>query len=267
LRLVRGARASVLPGAVRPRWPAFPWPILPRSLSSQSSVDTGTAASNLEAPLPTMSTEPAVRFASRTDAFLMFESPVYSRMVNMIMMQGKKERARKHLWEALLRIRESGHDPQEVFYGALDNVRPMMEMKSFRTGPVPFPLNPRRAEGQAMKWLVAAARGKKGAAKRGHFDRRLANELLAAYQNKGGAIAKKEEVHKAAVANQAAAHFRWRVSSSSAQGSVNMDRRQYRPIGRRAIKRLQVSLPRTAKDSSSSSERDVPADPPVDESS
>merc|ERR1719454_1969096 len=99
-------------------------------------------------------------------------------MINMIMMQGKKEIARKHLWEAITMIRDGGQDAQEVFHGALDNVQPMMEMKSFRSGPVPYPLNPRRAEGQAMKWIVAAARGKKGAPKRFAFSRRLAHELL-----------------------------------------------------------------------------------------
>lgn len=189
-----------------------------------------------------MRDEQAVRFATRDDAFLMFEGPVYSRMVNMIMRCGKKETARKHLWQALVNIRDGGNDPQEVFYGALDNVRPMMEMKSYRSGPVPFPLNPKRSQGQAMKWIISAARGKKGAQKRGKFDRRLANELLQAYQNKGAAIAKKEQVHKDAVANQAAAHFRWRVSASSSQGSIDMDRKQFRPRGRRDIKRLQTSM-------------------------
>ena len=189
--------------------------------------------------------EPAVRYATRDDAFLMFESPVYSRMVNMIMQQGKKETARKHMWRAMERIRERGNDPQEVFYGALDNVRPMMEMKTFRAGQVPFPLNPRRSEGQAMKWIVWAARGKKGAPKRGKFDQRLANELLAAYDNKGGAIARKQQVHKEAVANQAAAHFRWRTGGRSSQGEVDINRKLYRPMGRRSIKRLQASLPVT----------------------
>merc|ERR1719310_1983475 len=117
-------------------------------------------------------------------------------------------------------------------------------MKSFRTGQVPFPLNPRRSQGQAMKWIVAAARGKKGAPKRGSFDRRLANELLAAYQNKGGAVAKKEQVHKDAVANQAAAHFRWRVSTASPAGSINMNDKRNPLMGRRDVKRLQASMPR-----------------------
>ena len=214
-------------------------PALVRSMSSDPASE--------EPPAPDMGGQVAVRYATRDDAFLLLESPVYSRMVNMIMQRGKKETARRHLWNALVRIREGGADPQHVFYGALDNVRPMMEMKNFRSGPVPFPLNPKRSQGQAMKWIIAAARGKKGAPKRGGFDRRLANELLAAYQSKGGAIAKKEQVHKEAVANQAAAHFRWRVSAASPQGSIDMSERGSRKLmGRREVKRLQASMPRSS---------------------
>lgn len=179
--------------------------------------------------------------ATREDAFLIFESPVYERMTNIIMMEGKKQIARKHLWMAMNYIRENGQDPQEVFYGALDNVRPMMEMRSFKAGPVPFPLNPRRSEGLAMKWIVWTARGKKGGEKRFHFGRRLANELLAAYQNKGGAVQRKEGVHRDAVANQAAAHFRWRAANQGDAGSINMNPRR-KMAGRRDVKRLQASM-------------------------
>lgn len=112
----------------------------------------------------------------------------------------------------------------------------MMEMRTFRAGPVPFPLNTRRAEGQAMKWLVKAARDRRGTSS---FDSKLAQELLAAQQHKGSAIMKREQVHKMAVANQAAAHFRWRAGASRPAGSVDMDRKRYRPQGRRAIKRFQ----------------------------
>lgn len=205
-------------------------PLLARWLSTQPAADNGEGASSEEPPLPSLDDQPAVRYSTRADAFLLFESPVYSRMVNMIMQCGKKETARKHLWRTLVRIRDSGSDPQEVFYGALENVRPMMEMKYWRTGAVPFPLNPRRSQGMAMKWLVAAARGKKGAPKRGSFDQRLANELIAAYQNKGGAIQKKEQVHKEAIANQAAAHFRWRTAATSHPGAITVrSKRARRP--------------------------------------
>ena len=232
-------------GLRAPRVAAAQRPLLARWLSSQPTSTAG-ATSYDSAPSGTVSEGPAVIDAPRDDAFLILESPRYQRMINMIMMQGKKEIARKHLWEAITMIRDGGQDAQEVFHGALDNVQPMMEMKSFRSGPVPYPLNPRRAEGQAMKWIVAAARGKKGAPKRFAFSRRLANELLSAYQNKGSAVQKKEQVHRDAVTNQAAAHFRWRASSASPPGSIDMNRGR-QTMGRRDVKRLQASMsPRKA---------------------
>jgi small subunit ribosomal protein S7 len=226
------ARSALLP----PRAPALAFrplpqlatPPLARSLSSSS-----TPVPDSPAPPPLDSTPP-VRGA-RDDAFLMWESPAYSRFVNMIMKSGKKQTARAILWSTFVRLRDGGHDPQDIFHGALENVRPMLEMRSFRSGPVPFPLNPKRAEGQAMKWIVAAARKRSGAS----FDRLLAQELLAAHQNKGSAVQKREEVHRTAVANQAAAHFRWRVGSHAPPGSIDMDKKRFRPIGRRSVKRLQ----------------------------
>jgi len=224
--------------------------LLPRSIGSSivriaqrlpiadASAAPSRALCDLAAvPIGEVSDEPAVRGASFS-AFLAWESPEYARFINMIMKDGKKETARKVLWRAFMRLRDGGHDPQEVFYSALDNVRPMMEMRTFKSGPVPFPLNPRRAEGQAMKWIVGAARKRTGQS----LDKSLANELLAAHQYKGSAIQKKEEVHKTAVANQAAAHFRWRVGSSSVPGAIDMGRKEHRPRGRRVIKRLQGAM-------------------------
>ena len=95
--------------------------------------------------------------------------------IAMLMKGGKKETARKILWKTFVRLQDGGHDPQEIFYVALDNVRPMMEMRTFKSGPVPFPLNPRRAEGQAMKWIIAAARKRTGVS----FDRCLEEAELA----------------------------------------------------------------------------------------
>lgn len=170
-------------------------------------------------------------------ASLLFESPVYGRFVNMMMKSGKKQVAQRKLWATVSRLRDAGHDPQAVLYGALDNVRPMVEMKTVpgQKGPVPYPLNPHRAEGIAMKWIIGAARKGGGTT----FDARLMRELLAAHQFKGGAMQKRDEMHKTALANQAAAHFRWRAGASRPAGSVDMDRKRYRPQGRRAIKRFQ----------------------------
>lgn len=168
--------------------------VRPMSNPSAAASAGGTGDSPL---VGQVSDEPLIRGAG-PNAFLAWESPEYGRFVNMIMMDGKKEVARKALWNALMRLRDGGHDPSEVFYSAIDNVRPMMEMRTFKSGAVPFPLNPRRAEGQAMKWIVAAARKRKGQA----FEKSLSAELLSASQHKGSAILKKQEVHKTAVANQ-----------------------------------------------------------------
>jgi len=169
---------------------------------------------------------------------LAMEVPSHARFVNMIMRSGKKQTAQKLLLRSFSRLQDAGHDPHEVFRMALKNVTPMVEMKTVRAGSIPFPINPRRAEGQGMKWIVDAAR-KRGRSK---FDQNLALELIAASEDKGNAVRRREEVHRMAVANQAAAHFRWRTSSSSPPGSVDMDRKQHRPQGRRAMKRLQGGM-------------------------
>jgi len=192
------------------------------------------------------SAQPAIEAPSASHALaaaedaplLAVEIPTHARFVNMIMRSGKKQTAQRLLLHSFSRLQDEGYDPHEVFRMALKNVTPMVEMRTVRAGAIPFPLNPRRAEGQGMKWIVDAAR-KRG---RASFDRNLALELIAASQDKGNAVRKREEVHRMAVANQAAAHFRWRTSSASLPGSVDMERRQNRPQGRRAIKRLQGGM-------------------------
>mmetsp|Transcript_4200 Transcript_4200/g.9000 ORF Transcript_4200/g.9000 Transcript_4200/m.9000 type:complete len:251 (+) Transcript_4200:17-769(+) len=215
-------RGSTLQAAL-PRGILAPWPRFARPLCT-SPPET-----------PPRPFEGAVLEGS-PGSFMMMDSPLQARFVNMIMKNGKKQVARRILWDAMSMIRDAGHDPQAVFLVALENVRPMMEMRSMRSGQVPFPLNPKRAEGQAMKWLVDAARKRQA---RGGMADGLSQELLQAYQGKGAAAARREAVHKAAVANQAAAHFRWRNTSTKDPNAIDMDKETYRPKGRRAIRRLQ----------------------------
>lgn len=227
-RLASATRAAALPRRLAaravPRFEAAP--ALSRGFCAPPSGD-----------VPTPTPEPGVGAVheAREDASFAFESPIYARFVNMMMKQGKKQTARTLLWRTFGRLRDGGHDPQEVFYAALENVRPLMEMRTMNAGPVPYPLTPHRAEGKAMKWIIASARKASGAS----FDVRLSRELLAAFQYKGGAMARRESVHKTALANQAAAHFRWRAGTQRPPGSIDMNRKDYRPQGRRAIKRLQ----------------------------
>ena len=229
--------------ALRPPAASSAMRALPRLLSSAAPSSANAAReAALVQPSAAGAGAAAVRDATDGDGvFFFLESPTFQRFTNMMMMRGKKQTARKLVWKTILRIRDAGHDPQDVFFTALDNVRPMIELKSSRAGPTPFPIAPRRAEGQAMKWIISAAR-KKGGRGGKAFDRKLSEELIAACQLKGAAVQKRESVHRDAVTHQATAHFRWRAGSGAPAGSIDMDRKSYKPYGRRAIRRLQGAM-------------------------
>jgi len=134
-----------------------------------------------------------------------------AKFVNVIMRDGKKSIAERILYGALDIIggRVRGETPLAVFNRALDNARPMVEVKSRRVGgatyQVPHEVRPQRRTALAMRWLVEAAR------KRGEksMTARLAGELLDAAENRGGAARKREETHRMAEANKAFAHYRY----------------------------------------------------------
>ena len=133
-----------------------------------------------------------------------------SKFVNVLMLDGKKAVAERMLYGALDQIKSrSGKDPLEVFANALHNVRPMVEVKSRRVGganyQVPVEVRPVRRTALAMRWLREAAK-KRGEKSMGQ---RLANELLEAAENRGGAVKRRDEVHRMAEANKAFAHFRF----------------------------------------------------------
>jgi small subunit ribosomal protein S7 len=133
-----------------------------------------------------------------------------SKFVNVLMTRGKKSVAERIVYGALDTIKsKSGKDPIEVFVQALQNARPMVEVKSRRVGganyQVPVEVRPVRRIALAMRWLREAAqkRGEKS------MDMRLANELMEAAEGRGGAVKKREEVHRMAEANKAFAHYRF----------------------------------------------------------
>ncbi len=134
-----------------------------------------------------------------------------AKFMNVIMLNGKKSVAERIVYGALGRIADKTEagDPVEVFYKALDNVRPMVEVKSRRVGgatyQVPVEVRPQRRTALAMRWLVDAAR------KRGEksMDARLAGEILDAYASRGTAVKKREDTHRMAEANKAFSHYRW----------------------------------------------------------
>jgi small subunit ribosomal protein S7 len=139
-----------------------------------------------------------------------FKDQTVAKFVNIIMRDGKKSVAENILYGAFDIIDERAKgDPVEVFTAALDNVRPMVEVKSRRVGgatyQVPIEVRPVRRNALAMRWLVEAAR-KRGEKSMTH---RLAGELMDASENRGGAAKKREDVHRKAEANKAFSHYRF----------------------------------------------------------
>ena len=135
---------------------------------------------------------------------------VLSKFMNTLMSRGKKSVAERIMYGALDTIaKKSGKDAFDVFNAAINNVKPMVEVKSRRVGganyQVPVEVRPVRRTALSMRWIREAAR------KRGEksMAQRLANELMEAAEGRGGAVKKKEEVHRMAEANKAFAHYRF----------------------------------------------------------
>ncbi len=139
-----------------------------------------------------------------------YNSTVISKFVCRMMIDGKKATCVRIVYEALDQLKaKTDKEPLEVFLKALDNVKPVVEVKSRRVGgatyQIPIEIRESRREALAMRWIIAAARGKSGHG----MGECLANELLDAYNNTGTAFKKKEDTHKMAEANKAFAHYRW----------------------------------------------------------
>ena len=134
-----------------------------------------------------------------------------SRFVNIMMIDGKKWNAEKIVYGALDVALQKAHktDAMEVLTKAIDNVRPLLELKSRRVGgatyQIPVEVRGDRGAQLAMRWMRNAARGRKGKP----MQQRLADELLDAFNGQGTAVKKKEEIHKMAEANRAFSHYRW----------------------------------------------------------
>lgn len=141
--------------------------------------------------------------------------PVYgdvlvAKLINKVMWDGKKSIAQKIVYGAFEIIRQKmKKDPLEVFKQAVENVKPVLEVRPRRVGgatyQVPIEVQEPRRTSLALKWIVEAARAKKGKP----MKEKLAEEIMAAYNNTGAAIKKKEDTHKMAEANRAFAHYRW----------------------------------------------------------
>ena len=140
-----------------------------------------------------------------------FESEKVSKFINYVMESGKKQVARKAVYACFEAIKEQAKttNPLEVFEAALKNTTPAMEVRSRRVGganyQVPREVRPERQRALSMKWIIEAARSKKGKP----IHERLATEIISASKNEGEAVKKRENTHKMAEANKAFAHFAW----------------------------------------------------------
>jgi small subunit ribosomal protein S7 len=140
----------------------------------------------------------------------LYDNVVVAKFINQVMRRGKKTIARKIVYKAFEIIKEkTKKEPLEVFNQAIENASPLLEVKPKRVGGATYQV-PREVTGErratlAMRWIIGAAKSKKGKPMR----EKLAEELISAAKNEGTAVKKKEDTHRMAEANRAFAHFSW----------------------------------------------------------
>ena len=140
----------------------------------------------------------------------MYNSVLVTKLINGVMLDGKKGVAQKVVYDAFDIIKEkTGKEPLDAFTEAMNNIMPALEVKARRVGgatyQVPLEVDPARSESLAMRWIVNYARNRKGVP----MHKALANEIKEAANNQGSSVRKRDDVHKMAQANRAFAHFRW----------------------------------------------------------
>ena len=139
-----------------------------------------------------------------------YKSTIIPKLINSIMYDGKKVVAEKIVYEAIEKIKsKTKEEPINVFNEAINNIKPTVEVRSRRVGgatyQVPVEVKSNRAQALAIRWLVDASRKRKDK----HMSDKIFNELYDAYEKKGSAVKKREDVYKMAESNKAFAHFRW----------------------------------------------------------
>ena len=141
----------------------------------------------------------------------MYNSKLVSKFINCLMYDGKKNITQKAFYDAMNIMSQKVKDvgPLELFEAAINNVKPLLEVRSKRVGgasyQIPMQVNSKRQQSLAFRWIIQSARTKKGTS----MSQRLAAELIDAYNRHGGAMTMRENVHKMAEANKAFAHFAW----------------------------------------------------------
>lgn len=140
-----------------------------------------------------------------------FNSVLVAKFTNGLMDDGKKTIARRLFYDAMeiINVKIADQEPLVVFEGAMENVRPRVEVKSRRVGgatyQVPVEVRPERRNALAIRWIIGFSKGRSGQ----KMSEKLAAELLDAYNHRGASIKKKDDTHKMAEANKAFAHYRW----------------------------------------------------------
>jgi len=139
-----------------------------------------------------------------------YNSKVITKLINGIMLDGKKEKAQKILYNAFEIIKtKTGKEPMEVFNKAIENIKPVLEVKSRRIGganyQVPIEVKEERSQALGLRWLINYSRLRKEKT----MAERLANEIIDAAEGTGGSVKKREDVYRMAEANKAFAHYRW----------------------------------------------------------
>ena len=140
---------------------------------------------------------------------LVYDDQTIAKFINMLMWDGKKTTAQKIVYGAFEDLKAKNEDPVKVFHKAIENVKPGIEVRSRRVGganyQVPMEVRPERKLSLSCRWLIGSARVRVGRS----MAEKLSAEFYEAAQGRGGAMRKREEVHKMAEANRAFAHFRW----------------------------------------------------------
>jgi len=139
-----------------------------------------------------------------------YSSPLVQKFINSMMWDGKRNTAQRVFYSAMEQVgKKTNEDPLKTFNKAVENVKPAVEVKTRRVGganyQVPVEVNPFRRQSLAIRWLISYSRDRAGKT----MSDRLAEELIDAANNRGGAFKKKEDVHRMAEANKAFAHYRW----------------------------------------------------------
>ncbi|MGH9791400.1 MAG: 30S ribosomal protein S7 [Candidatus Acidiferrales bacterium] len=155
---------------------------------------------------------PRKGFVSRREVApdTVYGSQLVQKFINSMMWEGKRNTAQRVFYTAMEQVgKKTNEDPLKTFNKAVENVKPVLEVKTRRVGganyQVPVEVNPFRRQSLAIRWLIGYARDRGGKT----MSDRLAEELIDAANNRGGAFKKKEDVHRMAEANKAFAHYRW----------------------------------------------------------